>query len=35
MDGDNCDAWEKDRSINNIDFWRMGEFIVEIWRTGL
>ena len=35
MDGDNRDAWEEDRSINNVDFWRMGEFIVGIWRTGL
>ena len=34
MDGDDRDAWEEDRSTNNVDFRRMGEVIVGTWRTG-
>ena len=29
MDGNNRDVWEEDRSINNIDFWRMGSLSLE------
>ena len=35
MDGDNRNAWEEDRSTNNVNFWRMGELIVGTWHMGL